>query len=160
MPSIAVVTPLFPIPQEPYRSKAIYRTVLSLQRYGRVAVYCPLAVYPRFTKKWYRKSGVNAGWSPPGIEEVHYFEYAAFPFMSRSLNGEFCTRTLRPYLEKTQHDIVLSFWVYPEGYASVKAAHQLGIPVIVGARGSDLRRIEDPLSLILSRRHCGKRIRC
>ena len=46
MPLIAVVTPLFPIKEEPYRGNAIYQTVVNMQRHADIEVICPVAVYP------------------------------------------------------------------------------------------------------------------
>jgi len=43
-------------------------------------------------------------------------------------------------------DVACNFWLYPEGYATVRVARRLGLPAIVGSIGSDLNRIPDPAS--------------
>jgi len=144
MPIIAVVTPLFPLPDEPYRGQPIYQTVRAFQRYAEVRVFCPIARYPSLAPL--RPSPrYDPNYSPPGVPAT-YFSYLALPLVNRPWNGEFCARALSPHLEKLRPDLVLGFWVYPEGYAGVKVAKSLGIPSIVSSRGSDLRRIEDPLT--------------
>jgi glycosyltransferase involved in cell wall biosynthesis len=48
-------------------------------------------------------------------------------------------------LRRLKPQLILAYWLYPEGYAAVTAGRKLGIPVVVGARGSDLK-LEDPLT--------------
>jgi teichuronic acid biosynthesis glycosyltransferase TuaC len=151
MPLIAVVTPMFPISEELYRGKPIYKTVLSLQRHADVKVICPLTVYPPLLGPKFRYHRADQGYQRNGVD-VEYFEYRVFPLLSRPLNGSICVRHLRSRLEKLPYDLILNYWLYPEGYASVRLAHELGKPVIVGARGSDLRRIDDSLTHMLVRK--------
>lgn len=149
MPLISVVTPLFPIADEPYRGKPIYQTVLALQQFADIEVICPIAVYPPMVRPRsfrYRRSG---DYRPAGIERVEYLEYMVFPYLTRPLNGYLCARRLYPRLAASRADLVLSFWLYPDGYAAVQGARRAGKPVVVSARGSDLLRITDPLT----RRH-------
>ena len=147
MPNIAVVTPLFPLPDEPYRGQPIYQTVRAFQRYADVRVFCPIAKYPAWPAfaRPHPPPRLDLSYSPPDVPAT-YFSYPALPLVNRPWNGEFCARVLSPYLEKLRPDLVLNFWAYPEGYAGVKVAQSLGIPSIVSSRGSDLRRIEDPLT--------------
>jgi glycosyltransferase involved in cell wall biosynthesis len=53
---------------------------------------------------------------------------------------------LLPRLRATRPDVVLNYWLYPEGFSAVQAGRMLGVPVIVGSIGSDLRRIGDPFT--------------
>ena len=144
---IAVVTPLFPFSDEPHRAGAIYKTVVALQRHAEVQAICPIALYPAWST-FALRHGIFQGdlnYSPPDIPTT-YFVYPAFPLLSRPWNGAVCARRLYPHLAKMRPDVVLNYWLYPEGYASLQVAHSLGIPVIVGARGSDVRRIEEPIT--------------
>jgi glycosyltransferase involved in cell wall biosynthesis len=47
---------------------------------------------------------------------------------------------------------VVNYWLYPEGYSAVRVGNSLGIPVIVGAIGSDIRRNTDPVTVSFVRR--------
>jgi len=143
MPRIAVVTTLFPIADEPYRGKLIHQTVLALQRLAEVEVYCPVARYPPFLRPRFRYHRPDPSYLPPGVNSVHYFEYSVIPVLTRPVNGEMCAMRLQSYLEKSSADVILNYWLYPEGYAAVKVGRKLGKPVIVGSRGSDLHRIRD-----------------
>ncbi len=147
MPLISVITPLFPVPDEPYRGKPIYQTVLALQEFADVEVFCPSRMYPPLlSPRTYRHRRADLSYRPPGIRKVEYIEYNVFPFITRPWNGYLCERQIYPRLAASRSDVVLGFWVYPDGYAAVQAGHRLGKPVIVSARGSDVRRIADPFT--------------
>jgi teichuronic acid biosynthesis glycosyltransferase TuaC len=131
---IAVVTPLFPVAGQPYRGWPVYQTVEALSRLADVHVVCPSARYP-----------LSRTAAPGRTVDLPctFFDYPAVPLLSRPWNGAVCARLLRPHLERLRPDLVLNYWLYPEGYAAVRAARALGVPVMVGSRGSDLRRIQD-----------------
>lgn len=150
MPLIAVVTPLFPIKEEPYRGNAIYQTVVNMQRHADIEVICPVAVYPPMLVPRYRYHRVDPSYRPEGVN-TRYIEYPAVPVLSRPLNGALCARRILPDLQKLNPDLILNYWLYPEGYSSVQIARRLGKPVIVASRGSDLRRIGDPITRRLVR---------
>lgn len=137
---IAVVTPLFPVPDQPYRGWPIYKTVESLRRFADIHVVCPSASYPSSGKPVQQRREVrNAQVDLP----TTFFGYPAIPLLSRPWNGAMCARLLYPHLARLRPDLVLNYWLYPEGYAAYKVARSLGVPVIVSSRGSDLRRIAD-----------------
>jgi teichuronic acid biosynthesis glycosyltransferase TuaC len=152
MPLIAVVTPLFPISEEIYRGKPIYKTVLALQRHADVRVFCPLAVYPPLLGPKFRYHRADKRYRPPGVDSIRYFYYSVFPLLSRAINGAVCAKRLRHEIEDTPFDLILSYWIYPEGYGSLQVARERNKPVIIGARGSDLRRIGDPISRVYVRK--------
>lgn len=143
---IAVVTPLFPTSTEPYRGNAIYQTVLQLQQLAEVEVFYLQAKYPRWRFLQPRSFSYLPGdpnYSPPGVR-LRFIEYPALPVLSRSLGSSFCARSLRPALRDAHPDLILAFWLYPEGSGAVQIGEELGIPVVLGARGSDLLRVTDP----------------
>jgi glycosyltransferase involved in cell wall biosynthesis len=153
MLQIAVITPLFPIPQEPHRGIFIYRTVRELTRLAEVQVYCPVAVYPEWNwlkPRSYHSYRVDENYSPAGVE-AKYLEYRTLPVAGRPVNGLLSGRKLLPWLRKRTPDVLLAYWIYPEGWGALWAARRLGIPVVLGARGSDLRLPGDPLSARLAR---------
>jgi teichuronic acid biosynthesis glycosyltransferase TuaC len=135
MPLIGVVTNLFPVVGEFYRGRAIYETIRCLRSYADVEVILPEALY----------SGARPSTLPELEVTVTRASYRAVPVLSRPVNGSACAAAIYPHLEKLQCDIVLSYWLYPDCYAAVKVAKSLRRPVIVCARGSDLRRISDPM---------------
>jgi len=144
-PRISVVTPNFPIPEEPYRGRPVYETVRELAALASVKVLCPVATYPApsslhpRTYRYY--PAPHSDFSLPGVD-VEYFKYPVFPYFSRPLNGRICRQNLMPLLRREQPQLILAYWLYPIGYAAVTAAEELGVPAVVVGRGSDVCRID------------------
>lgn len=147
---IAIVTPLFPIARQPNKGRAIFQTALALQDHAEVEVFCPVARYPDWSQFAQRNSVFHGdlSYSPQEVRTT-YFTYPAVPFVSRPWNGSVCAKRLYPHLAKMRPDLVLNYWIYPEGYSSVQVSKALRIPVIVGARGSDLCCIPGPITRML-----------
>jgi glycosyltransferase involved in cell wall biosynthesis len=60
-------------------------------------------------------------------------------------NGLWTQRVLEPALRAWSPDVILSYWLYPTAWAALRVGRRLGVPVIVGSRGSDLHRMPDAL---------------
>ena len=139
---IWVVTALFPTKGEPYRGAAIWSTLRELSSHADVAGFCPLARYPGWLgPKNFRHLAEPAETERYGIPS-RTVEYFAIPWATRSLNGESIYRRLRKHVPEDPPDLILGFYIYPEAYAAVRLAEELGVPAVIGSRGSDLRKIE------------------
>jgi teichuronic acid biosynthesis glycosyltransferase TuaC len=147
---VTVVTPIFPIPAQPYRGHSVYEIVLALSKRADVNVLCPSPCYPKWFRPSYDYRHPDLSYSPPGVV-TRYFEYPALPGLTRCINGLVCARYLEPYLREYLPNVVCNFWLYPDGYASVAVAKKLGIPAVIGSIGSDLNRFTDPASRWLTR---------
>ena len=147
---LTVVTPIFPIPAQPYRGHSEYQILLALSKHAEVDVICPFPRYPRWFPPRFDYRRPDLSYSPPGLA-TRYFEYPAVPGLTRCINGEVCAKLLEPYFRERVPDVACNFWLYPEGYATVAAARRLGIPAVVCSIGSDLNRIPDPASKWLTR---------
>jgi len=147
---ITVVTPIFPIPAQPYRGHSEYQILLALSKHADVNVICPFPRYPKWFQPRFDHRAPDLSYSPPGVA-TKYFEYPALPGFTRAINGFVCAKYLEAYLRECTPDVACNFWLYPEGYATVAAARTLGIPAIVCSIGSDLNSIPDPASGWLTR---------
>jgi teichuronic acid biosynthesis glycosyltransferase TuaC len=147
---VTLVTPIFPIPAQPYRGHSEYEIVLALSKRADVNVICPFPRYPKWFQPTYDHRHPDLSYSPPGVT-TRYFEYPALPGVTRSINGLVCARYLEPYFRECMPDVACNFWLYPEGYATVAVARKLGIPAVVGSIGSDLNRFVDPASRWLTK---------
>jgi glycosyltransferase involved in cell wall biosynthesis len=117
-----------------------------------IRVFCPFAAYPSFLRpRNFSYVRADPSYSPPDVH-AQYIEYPALPILSRPLNGLVCAHRLLPHLERFKPDLILSYYVYPEGYAALTAGKRLGVPVILGAIGSDINRIPDSISAFLTRK--------
>lgn len=156
---ILIVTSQFPIAGEPNRGRPIYQTVRELSKLAEVRVLSPVARYPRWaTPRSYLFRPSDPAHTVPGCD-VRYLDYPALPMLSRPFNGALCARTLHAPLRAFAPDVVLSYWLYPDAYGAMRAAQRAGLPLVVGARGSDLR-VRDALSKRLTRPvlHAAQRI--
>jgi teichuronic acid biosynthesis glycosyltransferase TuaC len=67
--------------------------------------------------------------------------------VTRPFNGPVVAKILLPHVGMTRPDLILNYWLYPDGYAAVRVGRELGVPVIVGAIGSDIRARNDPITI-------------
>jgi glycosyltransferase involved in cell wall biosynthesis len=148
---IAAVTPYFPVSATSHRGHSAFHTLRFLKHRADIQVICPIAHYPKWLSPDAYKDPPDLTYQPPELKTT-YFEYPAVPLLTRPVNGFICARYLRPYLRSISPDIILNYWLYPEGYSAVRVGRSLGIPVIAGAIGSDIRRINDPFTVHFVRR--------
>ena len=147
---ILIVTSQFPIAGEPHRGRPVYQTVRELSRLAEVKVLSPIATYPGWARPrsyLYRPAEHQA--VAPGCD-VDYVTYPALPAVSRPFNGHLCARALSRHVRAFAPDVVLAYWLYPDGYGALRAAREAGVPFLAGARGSDLR-VRDAVSRRLTR---------
>ena len=147
---LLIVTSQFPIAGEPHRGRPIYQTVRELSRLAQVRVLSPVATYPRWAQpRSYLYRASDEHHSVPGCD-VEYVRYPALPAVSRPFNGRLCARAIAAPMRAFAPDLVLSYWLYPDAYGAMLAARQAEVPLVVGARGSDLR-VRDAISRRLTR---------
>lgn len=147
---ILVVTSQFPIAGEPTRGRPVHQTVRELARLAEVRVVSPVATYPAWARpRSYLFRGADPACRVAGCE-VEYLSYPALPALTRPFNGWSCARTLAAPLRSFAPDVVLAYWLYPDGFGAMRAARRAGVPLVAGARGSDLR-VRDPVSRLLTR---------
>lgn len=150
---LLIVTSQFPIAGEPTRGRPIVQTVQQLARLATVKVISPIAVYPRWAQP--TSYMVHAPGAVDGLDcDVDYVPYAALPGLTRPLNGWLSARAIRASLTRFKPDVVLAYWLYPDAYGAMLAARHAGLPLVAGARGSDIR-VRDAIS----RRLTGKVVR-
>jgi glycosyltransferase involved in cell wall biosynthesis len=58
---------------------------------------------------------------------------------------------LKPRVRAFDPDLVLGYWVYPDGYAALRVARSLGVPCVIGALGSDIH-VRSGLNVLMTRR--------
>jgi glycosyltransferase involved in cell wall biosynthesis len=148
---IAVVTRYFPSSAEPWQGRSAYQTLRVLARNADVRVFFPNAAYPSLLKPRSRTySSLDLSYSPPDVK-ANYYNFPALPFVSRPFNGWMAARALLPHVRGFAPDLIFSFFLYPDGYAALKIAQALSIPVVAMGIGSDINRIGDPISAMHTR---------
>lgn len=142
---ILVVTSQFPVAGEPTRGRPIHQTVSELARLAEVRVLSPVASYPRWARpKSYLFRAPDPA-RPVTDCDVVYVTYPALPMLTRPINGWLCARALRAEARAFKPDVVLSYWLYPDAHGALRVARELGVALVAGARGSDIR-VRDAIS--------------
>lgn len=137
---IALVTPMLPVPHDTTRGRYIHETAASLARLATVRVFFQQSRYPSvpgLTPRSYLEGRVGADYRL-GDLDVQAFDYPTLPVVGRGLNGWSAARVLLPRVRAFRPDLLLAYWVYPDGNASLRVARRLGLPCVVGALGSDI----------------------
>lgn len=148
---VAVVTQHFPTSRVEWTGHTAYQTLRVLSRHCDVHVFYPEAVYPRFLPQpRVPKLSIDRTWSPSDVKTT-YIPYFAVPVLSRCLNGFTIASRLLPQVRRYNPDVILSYTVYPDGYAAVSIGRSLGVPTVVKAVGSDLHSIPDRLCRMLTK---------
>lgn len=138
MTRVAVITPILPVPHDRTRGRFIYETAKALSAHADVRVFLTQARYPEALAPRSQSSLlVGADFQLPDLD-VEALSYPALPLVSRVTNGLAAAWQLRPRLKAFAPDLVIGYWVYPEGAGAVRAAHSLGCPAMIGALGTDL----------------------
>ena len=150
---IAVVTPMLPVPHDMTRGRFTYETVCGLSKLADVRVFFQTMRYPRLPgmkPRSYLYGKVSSDYSLPGLD-VEAFEFPAVPVVSRAVNGLVGSWYLGPRVRAYKPDLVLAYWVYPDGNAALRVARSMGVPCVIGALGSDVH-VRSGINVILTRR--------
>jgi len=137
---IALVTPMLPVPYDLTRGRFIHETAKSLSKLATVRVYFQQSRYPKLPMvrpRSFLVGHVGSDYRIDGLD-VEAFAYPVFPVISRAINGYVSSMQLTPRVAAFKPDVVLAYWVYPDGFAALRAAHKIGVPCVVGALGSDI----------------------
>jgi teichuronic acid biosynthesis glycosyltransferase TuaC len=137
---IALVTPMLPVPHDQTRGRYIHETARSLGKLATVKTFFQTMQYPRipgFKPRSFLYGAVGPDYTLDGCD-VEAFTFPGVPVLSRGYNGHIASLALTPRVRRFQPDLVLAYWVYPDGFAALRTARALGVPCIVGALGSDI----------------------
>jgi teichuronic acid biosynthesis glycosyltransferase TuaC len=141
---VAVVTDYFPTSSQKWAGHSAYQTLRVMAQRSDLHVFYPEAVYPRRLQPATKAAALDLSWSPEDVQ-ASYLPYTALPVVSRGFNGFAIARRLLEPVRAFQPDVVLNYTVYPAGFAAVRIARRLGVPVVLTSIGSDLNRLGDLL---------------
>ena len=146
---VAVITSYFPSSAQPWQGRSAFQTLRLLARELPLKVFYPESRYPALlTPRSRTFARLDPAFRPRdahGVPEVdvEYIPFPVLPVVSRPLNGLLAARALLPRVRAWQPDLLLSYVIYPDGYAALRLARALRLPLVTTAIGSDLNRIPD-----------------
>lgn len=144
---ILTLTSLFPNPVQPLHGIFVRNRMENFTRtYGHEwSVVAPVIYYPKLPFPTVREYDIQA--RVPGREErpgysVEHPRYLVTPKVGMRFYGNWLLRgaraTVRRIHARRRIDVIDGHYVYPDGVAAVELGRELGVPVILSARGTDL----------------------
>ena len=123
--------------------------MIDLQKDCTARVFCLSPNYPQhrfFMPRTYAAQSFGRPFSirrrMPGV----WSRSLSLPVLTRPFNAFTAGRLAKAHIASWCPDAILAYFIYPQGCAAASIGRRLNIPVILGARGSDLLRISDPLA--------------
>ncbi len=144
---ILTLTTLFPNSLQPVHGVFISNRMESFTRkYGwDWTVLAPVPYFPRIPIAPRSRYGLYA--RMPALEEpwgypLHHPRYLVTPKLGMCFYGAWMAKAVRRTIleihRKKPIDLIDCHYVYPDGTAGVESGRELGVPVILSARGTDL----------------------
>ena len=144
---VLAITSLYPNPFQPHRATFKRHQLRILGTRAQVQVISPISWIDELRA---RRAGCEA--LPSGRKlvkdglTVYYPRYFFPPRVARRLHGWFYERSIRAlFYEVCKHfrpDIVFGSWAYPDGWAIVRMAKSVGLPVVIQVHGSDVKLLD------------------
>ena len=156
---LLLITNVFPRPNQPNKGVFNLDMVRALARDHDIHVVSPISWVDEGRERWKGK-GAMASERRAVIDgiEIRYPRFFYPPKVLRAHYGRFLwlsTRgTIRRMLKAHPPDVVLGYWVHPDGEVAVRAAREAGVPSVILEGGSSVLVLSrDP-----SRRRCIQRV--
>ena len=153
---ILFISSVFPNSLQPGKGTFNYSMIQALSELHQTHVVSPVSWMDEFSHYFKDKTRLNREWLPTDITDSLSIEYPRFYYLPKLFHqfyGQFLdwsiNRRLHETISQFQPDIILSYWLHPDGEVAVKAAREHGIPVVVMTGGSDI--------LLLTKNHHRKR---
>lgn len=142
---LAVLSSVYPTIEDPTKGLPIWATLRRFPLDLDFAVYCSLPWRPGFMRRLLPPR-TYLRYPAPVDSAASRFRTVSLPFFSlpgigRNWNGKWLARALHSRLAPQPPQALLAYRIYPDGYAAVQVGRRLGIPAVIGSRGSDLKMI-------------------
>lgn len=136
---ILVLSSIFPNALKKHEGMFVFREIKELAKRGPVQVLAPIYGVPFLSAPRIPK---RETWE--GIE-VFRPRVPVIPFITRYLNGLACFISVRGLVSRIRHsfafDVIYAHFIYPDGFAGVLLGKAFKVPVVLCARGSDIRKV-------------------
>lgn len=149
--NVLICSSIFPNNKEVTKGIYIYHQANALSKHCNVKVVAPVPYFPGWirSKIYDIYPQISSKESIGGMEVLHPRVFIT-PKIGRSLYGFLYALSLYKVFKRLKRsfhpDIIISYWVYPDGFASVLLAKLLRVPVILGGRGCDVNNADEYIS--------------
>jgi teichuronic acid biosynthesis glycosyltransferase TuaC len=140
---VLILTSIFPNREEPTRGIYILNQAKALSRHCRVRVVAPIPYFPRWLSS--RSYGLYAKVPREEVIKdipISHPRIAVVPKIGLLVNGVLYFLSLLKCAVKLKTafkpDILISYWVYPDGFGCALLGKALGLPLILGGLGCDI----------------------
>jgi len=143
---LLTLTTLFPNSRQPRRGIFIANRLARLRDTGRVACHVVAAI-PSFPGAYRETAGVPENETMHGLT-VRHPRYLHVPGVGMRIQPDSLARALLEDLrahgdDARRFDVIDAHYFYPDGVAAARVAAQLGLPLVISARGSDINLIAE-----------------
>ncbi|MDV6029924.1 MAG: glycosyltransferase family 4 protein [Phycisphaera sp. RhM] len=136
--NLLYIATTYPTPTSPRQGMFNRNLVDALRVNHHVRVVAPIPWVERF-----RKPRSTSGSTAESSSDVFHPTYFYPPKLLRTHYDVFYWRSILPVLKQIQYtftpDLVMGYWLHPDGRAALRAAEYFGVPCVVVSGGSDLR---------------------
>ncbi len=150
---VLVFTTLYPNPEEPNKGTFIRDRVrhVAAEPGVEVEVVAPVPYFPRIPlggrlERWAKFARVPREESRDGLG-IHHPSYLVTPKFGMTRYGASLARGTRSLVRAIRRrfafDVIDAHYLYPDAYAAVTLGRELGVPVVVSARGTDTHTYSD-----------------
>lgn len=142
---ILFISSIFPNSIQPGKGTFNGAMIKSLAELHQIHVISPVSWTNELAYYVKHKTPVNRKWLPFEDTESLTTDYPRFyysPKLAHQYYGQFLQWSIKASIKKAisefQPDIIMSYWLHPDGEVAVKTAKDYGIPVVVMTGGSDV----------------------
>src|SRR5436190_7936040 len=140
-PRVAMIAYEYPTEHDPTLGLSLYGVARELSKEWNLRVFCLVPRYPAvpfLQPHTYSRTRPDVSREDSSVEFVNF---PVLPYVTRNFNAGTCARSARAALQKFRPDLIIAYYIYPHGCAAVRLGQELGVPVVISSRGSDLLRI-------------------
>ena len=142
---ILFLSNVFPNSQHPGKGTFNAAMMQSLGELHQTHVISPVAWVEECSSRVRQRTRLDPHWLPFEAANGLRVDYPRFYYPPKMLHqhyGQFLYWSIRPTLNRAiarfQPDVILSYWLHPDGEVAVRAAREHGIPAVVMTGGSDV----------------------
>jgi glycosyltransferase involved in cell wall biosynthesis len=147
---ILALTSLYPNPFQPTLGTFNYQQVRALSSLHSLRIIAPISWTRELSARWKGKGDRH---NMPALRRVErdgvWIEHPRYMFPPKFFRGLYghcfkrsIARVFHRVVSEFKPDVILGAWAYPDGWAAVKLAHAVRLPIALKVHGSDILTID------------------